>query len=133
MDDKTSLPLGLPAIHTVPTHLASADTALSLGYLTLSSRQVLLLLVGGSVTASLWTRTIALAAVLPPFGAIVHLALLIVGALVALALTFGQAQGRSFDAWVIVIGTYLVRPRLYLWHRLAIPPADECEQERKRT
>jgi hypothetical protein len=49
---------------------------------------------------------------------------------VALSLTFGQAQGRSFDAWVIVIGAYLVRPRLYLWRRLAIPQADRYERER---
>lgn len=133
MDDKTSPPLGLPAIHTVPTHLAATDTALSLGSLPLSSRQVLLLLVGGSVTASLWTRTAILVAVLPPLGAALHLALLIACLLVALALTFGQAQGRSFDAWVIVIGAYLARPRLYLWHRCAIPPAGESEQERKRT
>lgn len=105
-------------IHTIPTHLATADTVLSLGYLTLSSRQLLLLLLGGSVAASLWVRTAWLAALLPPVGAALHWLLLILLGCCILALTFGQIAGRSCDAWVIVLLAYLARPRVYLWRTI---------------
>lgn len=104
--------------HTVPTHLTSADTVLSLGYLSLSSRQLLLLLVGGSLAASLWVRTFWLAALLPPVGAALHWLLLMVCGSCIFALTFGQATGRSFDAWIIVMLAYFARPRVYLWHTI---------------
>lgn len=106
------------ATHTVPTHLAGADTVLSLGYLSLSSRQLLLLLLGGSVTASWWVRTAWLATLLPPIGSALHwLSLILLGSGV-LALTFGQALGRSFDAWIIVLLAYFTRPRIYLWRTI---------------
>jgi hypothetical protein len=123
MHEPSHTDASLPAAHTVPTHLATADTVLSLGYLSLSSRQLLLLLLGGSVTASLWTRTSMLSTLVPPAGAALHLALVICCAAITLALTFGQAQGRSLDVWLIVILSYLARPRLYLWCRMADAPA----------
>lgn len=124
MHEPSHTDASLPAAHTVPTHLATADTVLSLGYLSLSSRQLLLVLLGGSVTASLWTRTSMLSTLLPPAGAVLHLALVIVCAAITLALTFGQAQGRSLDVWLIVILAYLMRPRLFLWRKMADSPAD---------
>jgi len=106
--------------HTIPTHLASADTVLSLGYLSLSSRQLLLLLVGGSLAASLWERTFWLATLLPPVGVALHWLLLLLSGGCVLALTFGQAAGRSFDAWLIVMLAYCARPRVYLWHTIRL-------------
>jgi len=122
MSDQTPQPQALPAAHTVPTHLALADTVLSLGALTLSSRQLLLLLLGGSLAASLWVRTAPLATVVPPVGGVLHWAVLILLALLILALTFGQTQGRSLDVWVIVALAYLSRPRLSLWRSLRERP-----------
>lgn len=116
MDEKLTAPLAvLPPTHTIPTHLATADSVLSLGYLTLTSRQLLLLLVGGSFAASLWTRTDVLSTLIPPVGSALRLVLLVLSGLLVLALTFGQVAGRQLDAWVVVVGVYLLRPRLYLW------------------
>ena len=128
MDEKLSAPLAvLPPTHTIPTHLATADSVLSLGYLTLTSRQLLLLLVGGSFAVSLWTRTDVLSALIPPVGAALRLALLVLSGLLVLALTFGQVAGRQLDAWVVVVGVYLVRPRLYLWKSVRWRPHSEGE------
>lgn len=124
MHEPSHTDASLPAAHTAPTHLATADTVLSLGYLSLSSRQLLLVLLGGSVSASLWARTSGLATLLPPAGAALHLALVIVCAAITLALTFGQAQGRSLDVWMIVCLSYLTRPHLFIWRRMADAPAD---------
>lgn len=129
MDEKLSLAALLPT-HTVPTHLATADTVLSLGYLTLSSRQLLLLLVGGSFAASLWTRTAVLSAFLPPVGATLHLALLALSGFLVLTLAFGQVAGRQLDAWVVVVGVYLLRPRLYLWKGIRWSQYHTGEQKR---
>ena len=104
--------------HTIPTHLTTADTVLGLGHLTLSSRQLLLVLVGGSVAMSLWIRTAWLATLLPPVGVALHWLLLLLSGGCVLALTFGQAAGRPFDAWVIVMLAYCARSRVYLWRSI---------------
>jgi hypothetical protein len=67
---------------------------------------------------SLWTRTAFLAAVVPPVGVALHIGLLVLSSLIILALTFGQAAGRSLDAWVIIWLSYLARPRRYRWRSL---------------
>jgi hypothetical protein len=115
--------LSLERLHTVPTHLTMVDTVLSLGEFSLSSRQFLLLLVGGSLSAALWTRTTVLVVWLPPFGVALHLTLLFLLAACILLLTFGQAQGRSLDSWLIVVAAYLARPHLYLWSSLRQHPS----------
>jgi hypothetical protein len=113
----------LEPLHTIPTHLATVDTVLSLGTFALSSRQVLWLLVGGSLGATLWIRTGWLGSWLPPLGMLLH-GLLLLGLLICiLALTFGQVQGRSLESWLIVVVAYLGRPRLSLWRSLRRQPA----------
>jgi hypothetical protein len=109
----------LEPMHTVPTHLDHADTVLSLGTFSLSSRQFLLLLCGGSVCATLWTHTtVLLVRWLPPLGAILHGGMVFLLTIGVLALTFGQVQGRSLESWLLVIALYLARPRLSLWRSL---------------
>ncbi len=118
MEEKSPVASGLPTAHTVPTHLALADTVLSLGYVTLSSRQLLLLLVGGSFATALWARTARLATAIGPVGAALHWLLLVLASVLILALTFGEIAGRPLDAWVIVVLAYFARPRLYLWRSM---------------
>jgi len=118
MQAQPPAPPVLETAHTVPLGLALADTVLALGYLSLSSRQLVLLLLGGSLAVSLWTRTAILAAVVPPVGAALHSGLLVLSSLIILALTFGQAAGRPLDAWVIVWLSYRARPRRYRWRSL---------------
>src|SRR5579875_2429601 len=112
----------LAPVHTVPTHLTTADTVLSLGTFSLSSRQLLLLLVGGSVAAALWTRTAGLGGLFPPLGVVLHWSLLVLLTTGVLALTFGQVQGRPLERWLIVVVAYLARPRLSLWQGMREHP-----------
>jgi len=113
----------LEQLHTIPTHLTTVDTVLSLGTFALSSRQLLWLLVGGSLGATLWMRTGWLGSWLPPLGMLLHALVLLVLLIGVLALTFGQVQGRSLESWLLVIALYLARPRLSLWRSLRRQPA----------
>jgi hypothetical protein len=123
MEDPHSQRQSLAPVHTIPTHLTTVDTVLSLGTFSLSSRQLLLLLVGGSVCATLWTHTAMLVRWLPPLGVVLHWSLLMLLTTGVLALTFGQMQGRSLERWLIVVVAYLARPRLSLWRRRPTQPA----------
>jgi hypothetical protein len=109
-------PSSLVPLHTVPTHLGG-DTVLSLGTLDLTSRQVALLLIGGSFSATVWARTGTLATFVPPFGLIVHwmMVILLLGAV--LLFTFGRAAGRSLDVWLLIWLAYGARARIFVWMR----------------
>lgn len=109
-------PSSLVPLHTVPTHLGG-DTVLSIGRLDLTSRQVALLLIGGSLSATVWARTGTLAALVPPLGLIVHWMMLIVLIAAVLVLSFGKAAGRSLDVWLLIWLAYLTRARILLWTR----------------
>jgi hypothetical protein len=102
--------------HTVPTHL-SGESVISIGTIDLSTRQVMLLLVGGSLAATLWERTGGLGEWLAPFGLIMHWALLVLLLVGVLLLTFGKAAGRSLDVWLLVLLLYLGRARILVWTR----------------
>lgn len=123
MEDQGSAEYSPERLHTIPTHLMTVDIVLSLGEFSLSSRQFLLLLLGGSLGAALWTRTAELVVWLPPLGVVLHWTLLFLLVAAVLLLTFGQAQGRSLESWLLIIAGYLARPRLYLWRSLRQHPA----------
>jgi hypothetical protein len=106
----------LPPTHTVPTHL-SGESVVSIGTIDLSARQVMLLLVGGSLAATLWERTGGLVQWLAPFGLIMHWAMLVLLLVGVLLLTFGKAAGRALDVWLIVLLLYLGRARILIWTR----------------
>jgi hypothetical protein len=103
-------------LHTVPTHL-SGDSVVSVGTLDLSARQVIMLLVGGSLAVTLWQRTTALMMVWPPVGLVLHWAMLLLLLGSVVLLTFGNAAGRSLDVWLFVWLAYLTRARILLWTR----------------
>jgi hypothetical protein len=116
MQEPTSGPSALVPLHTVPTHLGG-DTVLSIGTIDLTARQVALLLIGGSLSATVWERTGALAALMPPLGLVVHWAMLVLLLGAVLAFTFGRAAGRSLVVWLIVWLAYLARARIFVWTR----------------
>jgi hypothetical protein len=103
-------------LHTVPTHL-SGESVVSIGTIDLSARQVMSLLVGGSLAATLWERTTALTLLVPPLGLIMHWAILVLLLVGVLLLTFGKAAGRSLDVWFMVWLLYLGRARILVWTR----------------
>jgi hypothetical protein len=114
--------------HTVPTHL-SGESVVSIGVIDLSARQVMMLLVGGSLAATLWERTAALTLLVLPLGLIVHWAMLVLLLGVVLLLTFGKAAGRSLDVWLMVLLLYLGRARILVWTRThAAATSKECQQ-----
>ncbi len=138
-------PAALESLHTVPTHLATVDTVVSLGTFSLSSRQLVLLLVSGSISVTLWTRTAVLVFWLPPLGELLHWIVVLVAVTSTLALAFGQVAGRSFESWLGVLLAYIARPHLYLWRGWRALPgnpgnpiedeanhADDAEQQKRQ-
>lgn len=107
-----------PQMHTVPTHLTREDTVLSLGEFSLSSRQFLLLLIGGSLVSALWNRTAVLSRLvpaLPTLVLVVRVSLLALSSAMVLAATFVRIAGRDLLVWVVIVALYLRRPRRFLW------------------
>jgi hypothetical protein len=100
--------------HVVPTHLQTPETVLSLGGLSLSARQFLLLLVGAALAYDLWKHLEALLTV--PGGILLAAALTALPFLGACALAFGRLAGRDLASWGLVLLRYLVRPTHLVWH-----------------
>src|SRR3954466_10964828 len=97
----------MPRMHTVPTHLKTPETILSLAGVNLSIRQFLLVLIGASLSYRLWLFLGFLNGFLPgrllvavlPFG-------------LALLVAFVQLAGRSLEVWLLVVLRFAVRPHI---------------------
>ena len=99
--------------HVVPTHLRTPETILTLGGVSLSVRQFLLLLLGAALGYNLWLHLAFLAML--PGGQIVRLLLAGVPMLVAIALAFVRVAGRTLDRWLLVLLLYRQRPKRLVW------------------
>jgi hypothetical protein len=96
-----------PELHPLPTHVGVAQPLLRLGPLRLDVSAVCKLAVGGLVAARVWD--------VPGLPLPLRLAGLAVVAGVTLAFTTARPGGRPLEAWVVPIGAYLLRPRLFVW------------------
>ena len=106
-----------PRKHIVPTHLNVPDQVLSVWSLSLSARQLLLLLVGAGMGGTIFQHLIFLSHSgilgevlrfifsLPPF-------------LLALLLAWYQYAGRYLEVWLVVLVRYQLRPKCYLWRSI---------------
>ncbi len=99
--------------HVVPTHVRTPETALTLGGISLSARQFLLLLVGAALSYDLWKHLTFLTTFF--VGVVLAGAIAILPSVLALSLAFGQVAGRALDAWGLVIMRYFARPRHLIW------------------
>jgi hypothetical protein len=115
-----------PIQYQIPTHLTVPDQlALPLLGFTVSvtMRQGLILLVGGSLSFHLWQRLSGLAEASP---AVAILRLLVVGLLMVLTLlwTICTIAGRPLEDWLLILLRYYRLPRVYLWQPLTLPVAE---------
>ena len=103
--------------HIVPTHLNLPDQVLTVWSLSLSARQLLLLLVGGGIGGTVWQHLSALAH-LSLAGQVVRFLLACVPFLLMVTLACYQYAERHLEVWLIVFVRYHLRPKRYLWRSI---------------
>lgn len=107
--------------HVVPTHLRTPETVLSFGSVSLSARQVLLLLLGSALSYNLWLHLAFLAHV--PAGLAPRLGCALLPALISLALAFVRLAGRTLDLWLLVLVRFWQRPKRFVWRSVCFQEA----------
>lgn len=112
MDDSSTF----PRRHTTPTHLGLPDKLL----FGLTARQLLLLLLGGSLSYSFWLRLgLFLPASSIPFWLLVRLIGALPPVLMSLLVAFVTLHNRPLELWVLAGLRYLLLPKTAVWRRLA--------------
>ena len=106
-----------PRKHIVPTHLNLPDQVLTLWSMSLSARQLLLLLVGGGIGGTIWQHLAMFGHYAVP-GVIVRLLLSLPPFLLALFISCYQHAGRYLEIWIVVLVRYRLRPKRYLWRSI---------------
>ena len=114
---QTSQHLHTPRKHIVPTHLNLPDQVLSVWSLSLSARQLLLLLVGAGIGGTIFQHLIILGHYNIP-GEVLRLLLSLPPFLLALLLAWYQYSGRYLEVWLVVLVRYRLRPKRYLWRSI---------------
>ena len=112
-----STTIHLPRKHIVPTHLNLPDQVLTLWSLSLSARQLLLLLVGAGVGGTVWQH-LALFGHHALVGQAVRLLVALFPFLLLTVLACYQYAGRYLEVWLIVLVRYHLRPKRYLWRSI---------------
>jgi hypothetical protein len=128
-----------PKKHIVPTHLNLPDQVLTLWSFCLTARQLLLLLVGGGISGTLWQHLTALGHY-TVLGEVLRLLLSLPPFLLALFIAWYQHAGRYLEIWMVVLVRYRVRPKRYLWrsirtyeqHLYPIIPGDDNSNVEER-
>src|SRR5947209_6424908 len=103
-----------PLKHTVPTRMNVPDKVLTIGPLSLTARQLLILLIGSSLGYNLWHQLHMLSAY-AFIGLALRLCLALVPALLALAFALAQLAGRPLEVWFFVLLRYGCQPKRYVW------------------
>ncbi len=117
--------------HTIPTHLRQEDKILSLGLFSISTRQLLQLMIAGALAYQGYTDLAWLAQSLP--GMLLRALLLVLVVVGMLVLTFARVQGQGVDVWLLRLVQYQATPRRFIWHSIRWAaselPAPETEPE----
>jgi|GEM_PF-3131463 len=98
------------APHKVPTHMRLPDKVV----FGLTTRQLLILLIGCSAGYDLWLQLHVLG-VSTVVGLIVRVGIAILPAAAALALALVSVAGRPLEVWLLVLVRYWQQPRTYVW------------------
>ncbi len=107
-------PSTFPRRHTTPTHLETPDKIL----FGLTARQLFLLLLGISLSYSLWLHlewVIPVSWLVP--GMLLHLVCALPPVLLSLLVAFLTVAERPLELWAIVGLRYLVQPKTAVWQR----------------
>lgn len=111
--------------HQVPTHISTPEPVLSVGPLSLSAKQFLLLLLGCALSYHLWQLLDWLAS--PP-AQILRVALAMLPALSAGAVALLRLADRPLEQWGLVLLRFWSGPRLLLWRSLRHDPDHLIQQ-----
>jgi hypothetical protein len=114
---QTAQHLHTPRKHIVPTHLNMPDQVLSVWSLSLSARQLLLLLVGAGIGGTIFQHLVILGHYGMP-GEVLRLLLSLPPFLLALLVAWYQYAGRYLEVWLVVLLRYRLRPKCYLWRSI---------------
>jgi hypothetical protein len=106
-----------PRKHIVPTHLNLPDQVLTVWSLSLSARQLLLLLVGGGIGGTVWQH-LASIGYHTLAGQVVRFLLACVPFLLVLVLACYQYAERHLEVWLIVLVRYHLHTKRYLWRSI---------------
>jgi hypothetical protein len=106
-----------PRKHIVPTHLNLPDQVLTVWSLSLSARQLLLLLVGGGIGGTVWQH-LATLTYFSLAGQLLRGLLALMPFMLMLVLACYQHAGRYLEVWLIVLVRYHLRPKCYLWRSI---------------
>ena len=101
--------------HIVPIHISTPEHVLSIGPLSLTARQFLLLLLGSSLSYRLWQ---SLSGLISGPWQMLCFCLALLPVLGACACAFLHLAGRSLDQWMPVLLRFCLLPRLALWRSL---------------
>ena len=101
----------------IPTHLKMTDKVMVLPLLGMgiSSRQLLMLLIGGSCSYDLWLRLLPIEHWHTPVGIIFHWLAVFVVATLTVALALVEVAGRPLEDWLVILLLYWRTPRLCIW------------------
>lgn len=111
--------------YTIHSHLRVEDK-LTFGIFVFTFRQTAILVFGAGIAYVLWNHLpdhlMLLGLPLPDavLGG-VHVGVVGILMLTALALAFIRRQGRTLDAWLVIWLRYYGQPRFYKWRRLPDP------------
>ena len=114
---QTPQQMHIPRKHIVPTHLNMPDQVLSVWSLSLSARQLLLLLVGAGLGGTIFQHLVILGHY-GTAGELLRLLLSLPSFPLALLLAWYQYAGRYLEVWLVVLLGYRLRPKRYLWRSI---------------
>ena len=101
------------APHKVPTHMHIPDKVV----FGLTTRQLLILLIGCSAGYDLWLQLHALG-VSTVVGLILRVSIALLPVVAALALALLSVAGRPLEVWLLVLLRYWRVPQTYVWRSL---------------
>ena len=101
------------APHKVPTHMRLPDKVV----FGLTTRQLLILLIGCSAGYDLWLQLHALG-VSTVAGLVIRVSIAVLPAAAALALALVSVAGRPLEVWLLVLLRYWQQPRTYVWRSI---------------
>jgi hypothetical protein len=125
-NDKEKELITMQTIHKVPTHMSLPDKVV----FGLTARQLLLMLIGCSLSYNLWLHLGALEAIALP-GQVLHIALALVPAVCAATLALISVADRPQEVWFLVLVRYWQRPRIYVWRSLRMSEQPQRKRERE--
>jgi hypothetical protein len=90
------------------------DRVLTIGPVSLTARQFLIVLIGSSIGYNLWHQLHMLSAY-APVGQVIRLCIALAPALLTLAFALAHIAGRPLEVWFFVLLRYWCQPRRSVW------------------